>query len=52
MEKKVDLFQKDVAALADNFITDKDKKNFVIYKGQKLDADLAYITIYNCSLKE
>lgn len=32
--------------LADNFITDKDKKNFVIYKGQKLEADIAYIEIY------
>ena len=35
MENKVDSIQKDVTILADNFITDKDKKNFVIYKGQK-----------------
>ena len=28
MEKKVDSIQKDVTILADNFITDKDKKNF------------------------
>ena len=33
MENKVDSIQKDVNILADNFITDKDKKNFVIYKG-------------------
>ena len=46
MEKKVDSIQKDVTILADNFITDKDKKNFVIYKGQKLEADIAYIEIY------
>ncbi len=31
MENKVDSIQKDVNILADNFITDKDKKNFVIY---------------------
>ena len=37
MENKVDSIQKDVNILADNFITDKDKKNFVIYKGQKLE---------------
>ena len=46
MEKKVDSIQKDVTILADNFITDKDKKNFVIYKGQKLEVDIAYIEIY------
>ncbi len=28
MENKVDSIQKDVNILADNFITDKDKKNF------------------------
>ena len=46
MEKKVEFIQKDVTILADNFITDKDKKDFVIYKGQKLEADIAYIEIY------
>lgn len=46
MEKKVAFIQKDVTILADNFITDKDKKDFVIYKGQKLEADIAYIEIY------
>ena len=35
----------------DNFITDKDKKNFVIYKGQKLEADIAYIEIYQQAKK-
>ena len=30
----------------DNFVSDKDYKNFVIYKGQKFEADLAYIDIY------
>ena len=32
-------------------ITDKDKKNFVIYKGQKLEADIAYIEIYQQAKK-
>ena len=36
--KLKDSIQKDMIILADNFITDKDKKNFVIYKGQKLDS--------------
>ena len=49
MENKVDSIQKDVNILADNFITDKDKKNFVIYKGQKLEVDIAYIEIYQQS---
>ena len=51
MEKKVVFIQKDVTILADNFITDKDKKNFVIYKGQKLEADIAYIEIYQQAKK-
>ena len=46
MEKRVEFIQKDVTILADNFITAKDKKDFVIYKGQKLEADIAYIEIY------
>ena len=51
MEKKVAFIQKDVTILADNFITDKDKKDFVIYKGQKLEADIAYIEIYQQAKK-
>ena len=51
MEKKVEFIQKDVTILADNFITDKDKKDFVIYKGQKLEADIAYIGIYQQAKK-
>ena len=51
MEKKVEFIQKDVTILADNFITDKDKKDFVIYKGQKLEADIAYIEIFQQAKK-
>ncbi|MBR2045523.1 MAG: ORF6N domain-containing protein [Agathobacter sp.] len=38
--------QKRIDTLNDNFISDKDFKNFVIYKGQKFEADVAYIDIY------
>lgn len=38
--------QKSIETLNNNFISDKDYKNFVIYKGQKLEADVAYIDIY------
>ncbi len=50
-DKKVDIIQKEVTTLADNFITDKDKKNYVIYKGQKFEADIAYIEIYQQATK-
>ena len=45
-DQKVDLIQKNVEQLSENFISEKDVKNFVIYKGQKLEADIAYIEIY------
>ena len=50
-DQKVDLIQKNVEQLSENFITDKDKKNFVIYKGQKLEADIVYIEIYQQAKK-
>ena len=50
-DQKVDLVQKNVHQISENFITDKDKKNFVIYKGQKLEADIAYIEIYQQAKK-
>ena len=51
IEEKVELIQKDVATLSDNFITDKDIKEFVIFKGQKFEADSAYIQIYKQATK-
>ena len=39
-DQKVDLIQKNVEQLSENFISEKDVKNFVIYKGQKLEADI------------
>ena len=50
-DQKVDLIQKNVAQLSENFISEKDVKNFVIYKGQKLEADIAYIEIYQQAKK-
>ena len=43
--------QKNVEQLSENFISEKDVKNFVIYKGQKLEADIAYIEIYQQAKK-
>lgn len=37
--------------LNENFVSDKDYKNFVIYKGQKFEADVAYIDIYQQAKK-
>ena len=38
--------QKSIDTLNENFVSDKDFKNFVIYRGQKFEADVAYIDIY------
>ena len=35
-----------IDVLNDNFVSNKDFKNFVIYKGQKFEADVAYVDIY------
>ncbi len=43
-EQKV--MKKSIDILNENFLTKKDFKNFVIYKGQKFEADVAYIDIY------
>ena len=50
-DQKVDLIQKNVKQLSESFISEKDVKNFVIYKGQKLEADIAYIEIYQQAKK-
>ena len=51
LHSKVNLIQKNVEQLSENFISEKDVKNFVIYKGQKLEADIAYIEIYQQAKK-
>ncbi len=45
-EKEICNIQKSIDIMNENFISDKDFKNFVIYKGQKFEADTAYIDIY------
>lgn len=46
IDKDLKAKQNSIDILNQNFISDKDFKNFVIYKGQKFEADLAYIDIY------
>lgn len=45
------VIQKSIDTLNENFVSDKDFKNFVIYKGQKFEADAAYIDIYQQAKK-
>ena len=45
-ENNFENIQKSIDILNENFISDRDYKNFVIYKGQKFEADVAYIDIY------
>jgi len=50
-EERFDSIQRSIDTLNDNFVSDKDFKNFVIYKGQKFEADVAYIDIYQQAKK-
>ena len=45
-EQNMQNIQKSIDTLNENFVSDRDFKNFVIYKGQKFEADAAYIDIY------
>ena len=45
-EKDMENIQKSIDTLNESFVSDKDFRNFVIYKGQKFEADAAYIDIY------
>lgn len=45
-DKVIHNIEKRIDELSDNFITDSDMKDLVIYKGQKFEADKAYINIY------
>ena len=45
-ENDIVSIQKSIDTLNENFVSDKDFKNFVVYKGQKFEADAAYIDIY------
>ncbi len=50
-EQDVQCIQKSIDTLNENFVSEKDFKNFVIYKGQKFEADVAYIDIYQQAKK-
>lgn len=50
-DKSIVDIQKSIDSLNENFVSDRDYKNFVIYKGQKLEADVAYIDIYQQAQK-
>lgn len=50
-EDRFDNIQRSIDALSENFVLEKDFKNFVIYKGQKFEADAAYIDIYQHAKK-
>lgn len=50
-EDRFDNIQRSIDALGENFVLEKDLKNFVIYKGQKFEADAAYIDIYQQAKK-
>jgi hypothetical protein len=50
-DKAIEDIQKSIDTLNENFVSDKDFKNFIIYKGQKFEADIAYIDIYQQAAK-
>ncbi|MGN0419063.1 MAG: ORF6N domain-containing protein [Acetatifactor sp.] len=50
-EQDIQVIQKSIDTLNENFVSDKDFKNFIIYKGQKFEADAAYIDIYQKAKK-
>ena len=50
-EDRFDSIQRSIDTLNENFVSNKDFKNFVIYKGQKFEADAAYIDIYQQAQK-
>lgn len=50
-EDRFDNIQRSIDALSENFVLEKDFKNFVIYKGRKFEADAAYIDIYQQAKK-
>jgi len=50
-DKAIEDIQKSIDTLNENFVSDKDFKNFIIYKGQKFEADVAYIDIYQQAVR-
>lgn len=50
-DKKIKDIQKNIDSINQNFVSDRDYKDFVIYKSQKFEADVAYIDIYQQATK-
>ena len=50
-DKSISEIEKRIDDLSNNFISDTELKNLVIYKGQKFEADVAYIEIYQKAKK-
>lgn len=50
-EARFDKIEKSIDEINENFLSNIDKKNFMILKGQKVEADKAYIDIYKKAKK-
>ncbi len=50
-DEKITAIRKSIERINDNFISDTDLRSFVIFKGQKLEADKAYADIYRRAKK-
>lgn len=50
-DQAIHSIEKRIDDLSNNFISDTERKNLVIYKGQKFEADVAYIEIYQKAKK-
>ena len=50
-DESISKIEKRIDELSNNFISDAELKNLVIYKGQKFEADVAYIEIYQKAKK-
>lgn len=50
-DDKIQSIEKKIDEISNNFISEEDLKNLVIYKGEKLEADIAYIKIYRQAKK-
>lgn len=50
-DKSIGNIQNKIEAISENFVSEKDWKEFVIYKNKKFEADVAYIDIYQQATK-
>lgn len=50
-DKQIAAINESINKINENFILDTELKNYVIYKGQKFEADMAYIDIYKKAKK-